>query len=120
MDVQPVEVDRLIVGVSESYDVWVKLPDDKSFEFKATSEDRTNSTSLWLGQREKQFADTLPRLNYFEGMKMMNDMMTVGGKMHDMGMNMSLQQMDMNAVMYRELNDQNPVTLNYSMLKAPV
>jgi FtsP/CotA-like multicopper oxidase with cupredoxin domain len=120
MDVQPVEVDRLIVGVSESYDVWVKLPDTKSYEFKATSEDRTNSTSLWLGQGEKQFADTLPRLNYFEGMKMMNDMMTVGGKMHDMGMNMSLQQMDMNAVMYRELNDKNPVTLNYSMLKAPV
>ena len=118
-DVQPVEVDRLIVGVSESYDVWVTLPDSKSFEFKATSEDRTNTTSLWLGQGEKQFADTLPRLNYFEGMKMMNDMMTVGGKMNDMGMNMSLQQMDMNAVMYRELADDNPVTLNYSMLKAP-
>jgi FtsP/CotA-like multicopper oxidase with cupredoxin domain len=118
-DVQPIEVDRLIVGVSESYDVWVTLPDSKSFEFKATSEDRTNTTSLWLGQGAKQFADTLPRLNYFEGMKMMNDMMTVGGRMNDMGMNMSLQQMDMNAVMYRELAEENPVTLNYSMLKAP-
>jgi hypothetical protein len=41
--------------------------------------------------------------------------------MHDMGMNMSLQQMDMNTVMYPEIVDSNQqlVTLNYAMLKAP-
>jgi hypothetical protein len=37
-------------------------------------------------------------------MQMMNDMMTVGGNMKDMGMNMSLQQMDMNVVMYPEIS----------------
>ena len=120
MDVVPVEVDRLIVGVSESYDVIVTLPEEGSFEFRATSEDRINTTSLWLGKGEKKHAYSMPRLAYFKGMKMMNDMTTVGGNLHDMGMAMSLQQMDMNAVMYQELNDQAPVTLNYSMLKAPV
>ncbi len=76
-------------------------------------------------------------------MQMMNDMMTVGGNMKDMGMNMSLQQMDMNVVMYPEISGEleskrkkrkkqsehhhhheqemeMPITLNYAMLKSPV
>ncbi|GJM29636.1 MAG: hypothetical protein DHS20C17_22710 [Cyclobacteriaceae bacterium] len=119
MDVVPVEVDRLIVGVSEIYDVEVIIPDQgKSYEFTATSEDRIGFASYWLGGGEKVPATKMPPLNYFEGMQMMNDMMTIGGNMNDMGMNMSLQQMDMNAVMYREAFD-TLTTLNYDMLKAP-
>lgn len=120
-DVEPVEVDRLIIGVSETYDVVVKIPSDGQYEFLATSEDRTNSASLWLGKGERLPAGDMLRLSYFEGMKMMNGMMTLGGEMNDMGMNMSLQQMDMNMVMYPEMmeNDKPIVTLNYSMLKAP-
>lgn len=120
-DVVPVEVDRLIVGVSETYDVVVTIPDSGKYEFLATSEDRTKSASLWLGEGKEVPAGAMPRLKYFEGMKMMNDMMTVGGKMEDMGMNMSLQQMDMNTVMYPEIVDSNEpvVTLNYGMLKSP-
>ncbi len=133
-DVEPVEVDRLIVGVSETYDVIVTLPEDAAFEFLATSEDRTNSASVWLGDGDRKAAVRPGRLKYFEGMKMMNEMMTVNGRMHDMGMNMSLQQMDMNRVMYPELdlveetihhheepkgnNSGEPVTLNYAMLRA--
>lgn len=121
-DVQPVEVDRLIVGVSETYDVEVSIPDIGSYEFMATSEDRTNSTSLWLGTGGKHFVGALPKLKYFEGMKMMNGMMNMNGTMNDMGMNMSLQQMDMNTVMYPEIVDSNQAitTLNYAMLRAPV
>jgi hypothetical protein len=78
-------------------------------------------------------------------MKMMNDMMKMSGKLDDMGMKMSLNQMDMNVVMYTEItgeaikkkdktmkgmdmdNDSNRynanalgdiVTLNYAMLKS--
>ncbi|MBL7922933.1 MAG: multicopper oxidase domain-containing protein [Bacteroidia bacterium] len=132
VDVEPVEVDRLIVGVSETYDVVVSIPEEGSYEFAATAEDRSNGTSLWLGSGEARPAEQLPRLKYFEGMKMMNDMMTVGGKMKDMGMNMGLQQMDMNIVMYPEISGYDdrpegtapapsvPVTLNYAMLKSPV
>lgn len=143
-EVEPVEVDRLIVGTSETYDVVVTIPDDqRAFEFVATAEDRTGQASLWLGQGVKQLEQPLPRLKYFEGMKMMNDMMTVGGKMKDMGMDMSLQTMDMNAVMYPEITGASAsstegtdiaaemdhsahgqmsadiVTLNYNMLKSP-
>lgn len=146
-DVEPVEVDRLIIAVSETYDIVVTIPEDnKSFAFLATAEDRTGSASLFLGKGEKQPIHHLSKLKYFEGMKMMNDMMKMNGEMNDMGMNMSLNKMDMNAVMYPEISgeDENStpidhsghnmedmkmesdstetseiVTLNYGMLKSP-
>ncbi|PST83737.1 copper oxidase [Pedobacter yulinensis] len=104
-DVEPVEVDRLIVSVSETYDVLVTLPDDKQYEFLVTPEDRTKYASAWLGNGQKVPAAKLPRLEYFEGMKMMNSMMKLNGDMKPMGMQMSLQKMDMNAVMYTELKN---------------
>lgn len=130
-DVEPVEVDRLLVAVSETYDVVVTIPRDSiAYEFLATSEDRANSTSIYLGQGIKKLANHLSKLKYFEGMKMMNDMMKMNGSLDDMGMHMSLNQMDMNVVMYPEItgeirqsnvgSDSLPdiTTLNYSMLKA--
>jgi len=137
-DVQPIEVDRLIIGVSETYDVVVTIPNDGlAYEFLATPEDRTKSTSLYLGDGQIQLKSRMPKLKYFEGMKMMNDMMN----MDDMGMDMSYQQMDMNTVMYPEITgnskkkepmkmdgsmnhsmktNQDIVTLNYGMLKSPM
>ncbi len=143
-DVEPVEVDRLIIAVSETYDVILTIPNDStSYEFLATSEDRINSTSLYLGSGIKQLISPLPKLKYFEGMKMMNGMMKMNGDLDEMGMHMSLNQMDMNVVMYPEITggsmpakhdmkdmkmgeDQynsnqlsDIVTLNYAMLKSP-
>jgi hypothetical protein len=40
-------------------------------------------------------------------MKMMNDMMNMNGTMNDMGMQMSLQKMDMNTVMYPEISEKH-------------
>ena len=103
-DVEPVEVDRLIIAVSETYDVVVTIPENKSYEFLVTPEDRTKSASLWLGSGEKVPATKLPKLKYFAGMKMMNDMMDMKGNMIEMeGMQMQNQIMDMNTVMYPEI-----------------
>jgi CopA family copper-resistance protein len=138
-DVEPIEVDRLIIAVSETYDLIVTIPSDSTaYEFLATTEDRTNSASFYIGNGIKQLISPMPRLKYFEGMKMMNSMMKMNGDLDDMGMQMSLNQMDMNVVMYPEItgnakpkqsdNDPNRynansladiITLNYSMLKAP-
>lgn len=131
-DVELVEVDRMIIAVSETYDVIVTIPEDKSYEFLATAEDRTKSASLWLGSGTKMRAKPLPKLKYFEGMGMMNSMMKMNGQMDDMGMDMSNQVMDMNMVMYPEITGPSEnkhikepeealeavVTLNYGMLKA--
>lgn len=140
-DVEPVEVDRLLIAVSETYDVVVTIPfDNGSFEFLATAEDRTKSASLFLGGGIRYFTAPMPKLKYFEGMKMMNGMMKMNGGLDDMGMNMSLNKMDMNSVMYPELTgeagadmgempmgealyDVNAIsdikTLNYAMLRSP-
>jgi FtsP/CotA-like multicopper oxidase with cupredoxin domain len=143
MEVVPVPVDRLIIGVAEIYDVLIAIPEDNhSYALTANAEDRSGSAVLWLGEGKKKPTPPLLPLKYFNGMQMMNNMMTVGGRMDDMGMRMSLQQMDMNAVMYPEMSGnreeiqtgQNnngdhhhhgqaaspPVTLNYAMLKSPV
>jgi FtsP/CotA-like multicopper oxidase with cupredoxin domain len=102
-EVMPVEVDRLIIAPAETYDLLVTIPENMSYEFRSTSEDRTGASSLWLGTGMKMPAFKLPRLKYFEGMKMMNAMMNVDGTMKSMDMSMSLQQMDMNTVMYPEI-----------------
>ncbi|TDO94887.1 multicopper oxidase domain-containing protein [Flavobacterium sp. 245] len=146
-DVEPVSIDRLLIAVSETYDVIVNIPSNQtSYEFLATPEDRTKSVSLYIGSGIKQLADPLPKLKYFEGMKMMNGMMKMNGDLDDMGMSMSLNQMDMNVVMYPEITGEavikgkishknhteegaeqynsnalsDIVTLNYSMLKSTV
>lgn len=140
-DVEPVEVDRLVIAVAETYDVVVSVPENgKAYELMATTEDRTQSAAYFIGSGEKQYIAPLPRLMYFDGMKMMNDMMKMNGDLDDMGMSMSLNQMDMNTVMYPEIagggekenkhehhemhihqdhNSSNLVTLNYTMLKSP-
>lgn len=131
-DVEPIDVDRLIIGVSETYDIIVTIPKEGlAYELLATPEDRTGSASIYLGNGKIQLENRLPKLNYFEGMKMMNNMMNLDGSMDDMGMNMSNQKMDMNTVMYPEIttkkskhtshthkNSENIITLNYGMLKA--
>jgi FtsP/CotA-like multicopper oxidase with cupredoxin domain len=122
-DVEPVPADRMIIGVSETYDVLVTVPAAGSYELQATAEDRTGYVSAWLGNGEQHSLQPLPPLNYFEGMKMMNGMMKMNGGMKDMGMAMSNQVMDMNSVMYRETatdSGAGPVTLNYGMLRSPV
>ncbi len=86
-DVEPVEVDRLIIAVSETYDIVINIPaDSTSYELLATTEDRTNSASLYIGNGIKQLISPMPRLKYFEGMKMMNGMMKMNGNLDDMGM----------------------------------
>jgi FtsP/CotA-like multicopper oxidase with cupredoxin domain len=116
-DVEPVEVDRQIIGVSETYDVLVTVPDTGSCELRATAEDRSGSASLWLGAGERRTLKPLSQLHYFEGMRMMNGMMKGNGEMKETGMAMSNQTMDMNSVMYGEMRG---TTLNYGMLRSPV
>ncbi|MBF4516136.1 multicopper oxidase domain-containing protein [Flavobacterium sp. ANB] len=145
-DVEPVAVDRLLIAVSETYDIVINIPENQTaYEFLATPEDRTKSASLYIGSGIIQLAEPLPKLKYFEGMKMMNGMMKMNGNLDDMGMSMSLNQMDMNVVMYPEITGETTkkeksshkkhnegaeqynsnalsdiVTLNYSMLKSTV
>lgn len=115
-DVEPAEVDQIIIAVSDTYDVFVTIPADKTaYKFLVTSEDRTKSASLYLGDDLKQLTAPLPKLKYFEGMKMMNGMMKMKGDLDDMGMQMSLNQMDMNVVMNPEITGELKKKGDYKM-----
>ena len=66
MDIKPKEVDRLKISVAETYDVLVRLPDDNmAYEFRASSEDGTGYSSLWLGEGHKMTAHTIEKPNPF-------------------------------------------------------
>ena len=120
-DVEPVEVDRLIIAVSETYDVIVTIPGNKSYEFLVTPEDRTKHASLWLGSGEKVAAAKMKRPKYFAGMKMMNAMMDMKGNMIEMeGMKMENQVMDMNTVMYPEITGEEKTKKEQKKAVAPV
>ena len=131
-DVVPVDVDRMVIAVSETYDVILEVPESgKAFEFQATAEDTSGSSSLWLGHGERQPLRPFPKLNYFKKMKQMNGMMAMGGnmKMHHHGMptahsgNMEIMDMKSGSSHGRGhgnmQEDGEGTTLTYDMLKSP-
>ena len=61
-DVEPVEVDRLIIAVSETHDIVVTIPADGTAWVVATTEDRTNLASMYVGNGIKQLIEPMPRL----------------------------------------------------------
>ncbi|MEO6567927.1 MAG: multicopper oxidase domain-containing protein [Opitutaceae bacterium] len=64
-DVEPVEVPRLLIGMAETYDVLVTVPSDGKFELRATAQDRSGRTSLWLGDGEEHSAPMVPAPNLY-------------------------------------------------------
>jgi FtsP/CotA-like multicopper oxidase with cupredoxin domain len=65
-DVEPVEVDRLIIAVSETYDIVVTFLKTAFYEFMATTEDEHNPQAILLATVQNNFGE-MPRLKYFEG-----------------------------------------------------
>ena len=108
--VQPVEVDKILLAIAETYDVQIKTPDDgMAYEFRATAQDISGYASLYFGNGMKMNAPTLPKLDYFAMMREMNNMGNMAGmdmskmkgmkmdgehKGHDMG-NMKMENKDM-------------------------
>ncbi len=87
--VQPVEVDKILIAIAETYDIEVKIPDDgMAYEFRATAMDISGYASLFLGEGMRMKATDMPKFDYFGMMREMNMMMS-GMKGMDMsGMDM--------------------------------
>jgi len=86
-DVEPVEVDKLLISVAETYDVVVEVPEDGSYEFRATAQDGSGYASLYLGEGEKNDAENItpPNLYKMHGNHKMKTMkMDSGDKKHEM------------------------------------
>ncbi|MDY7091592.1 MAG: multicopper oxidase domain-containing protein [Acidobacteriota bacterium] len=72
IDVEPFEIDRLLIGVAETYDVLVKIPATGAYELRATAHDASGYASVWLGEGEKQSAPSVPYPNLYQNMGGLN------------------------------------------------
>ncbi|MCX8472361.1 MAG: multicopper oxidase domain-containing protein [Sediminibacterium sp.] len=111
IDVEPVDVDKMLLATAETYDIVVKTPPEgEVFELNITSEDRTITSSVLIGNGSiVKSLPPLEKLKYFNGMKMMNRMVNWSGYMNTNFMNhgLSLNKIDMNSVMYPEAHFSN-------------
>jgi CopA family copper-resistance protein len=68
LPVEPVKAKRFLIGVAETYDVLLTVPEGGSHEFRATSHDGSGHASLWIGSGERHPAPVLPRPNLYHAM----------------------------------------------------
>lgn len=66
--VEPFETDLFLIGVAETYDVLVKIPEGGSYELRATAHDGSGFTSTWLGEGTQYPARTIPKPKLYEPM----------------------------------------------------
>lgn len=59
--VQPMMVKRLFIGMGETYDVIVTMPRSGQWEVRATAQDGSGHTSVWLGDGKKHPAPDVPK-----------------------------------------------------------
>lgn len=67
-DVQPLKKERMLISVAETYDVLVRPPGPGAYELRATAQDGSAWTSIWIGQGERHPAPTVPRANLYNTM----------------------------------------------------
>ncbi|MGY3054730.1 FtsP/CotA-like multicopper oxidase with cupredoxin domain [Pedobacter sp. UYEF25] len=76
LNIQPIKVDKLLMGVAETYDVLITIPKDGKYEFRATPHDVSGQVSTYFGEGEIHKAPDIPKLEYFRIMHSMTQMMS--------------------------------------------
>jgi len=71
-NVEPVEETRFLIGVAETYDVLVKVPEAGAYEFRATAHDGSGYASVWIGSGPRHHAPDVPRPNLYHSMGDLN------------------------------------------------
>lgn len=66
--VVPFKIERLLIGVAESYDLIIETDPQLSREFRATSHDNVAKASLWFGNGTKVMAPDIPWPNLYRAM----------------------------------------------------
>ncbi len=70
--VQPVEVDRFLMAIAETYDLLITIPSSGEFELRATSQDGSGHASAFFGQGTAHPASDPPRPNLYQLDQMLN------------------------------------------------
>ena len=64
-EVRPIKTNRLLMGIGETYDIIVTMPDSGSCEIRATAQDVSGHASLMLGSGAARMAENIVRPNYY-------------------------------------------------------
>jgi CopA family copper-resistance protein len=67
-DVEPVNEQRFLIGVAETYDVLVNVPASGAYEFRATAHDGSGYASVWIGSGKHHPAPDVPKPNLYHSM----------------------------------------------------
>ena len=68
IDVVPVDMQRFLIGVAETYDVLVQIPENGAYEFRATAHDGSGFSTVWLGDGDMHPAPSIPKPNLYHSM----------------------------------------------------
>jgi len=66
--VEPVQKQRFLMAIAETYDIEIKLPDDGAYEFRATAHDGSAITSTWIGSGKRHPAPAIAKPNLYSFM----------------------------------------------------
>ena len=67
LDVVPFDTERLLISVAETYDVIVRVPQQGTFEFRATAMDGSGSASVFIDAGDRLFAaPNVPKPDYYQ------------------------------------------------------
>ncbi|GAA0564120.1 hypothetical protein GCM10009415_53050 [Chitinophaga japonensis] len=95
VDVQPVKIDRILIGVAETYDFLITVPSAGTYELRATSQDVASHASAFIGKGDTTYAPDVPRPNVWKMDAMMTDMsVNFPGKMSHNMKGMEMDNMD--------------------------
>ena len=68
IDVEPFELDRLLISVAETYDVLVRIPGKGAYELRSTAHDGSGYSTVWLGQGQRHSAPSIPYPDLYQNM----------------------------------------------------
>lgn len=64
-NIEPFAVKRFLIGVAETYDIVVTVPDNGAYELRATAQDGSGHSSLFIGEGNKILAEDVPYPNIY-------------------------------------------------------
>ena len=59
-DVEPVQINRFLIGVAETYDILITVPRNGAYELRSTAQDGSGHASLFIGKGPKILAPNVP------------------------------------------------------------
>lgn len=110
LDVQPVEVDRRLIAIAETYDFLITVPQGGAFEVRASAQDGSGYATALLGTGPARYAPTIPRPDLYKLTANMSRMGGMGMGTMNMGKADTTAQAnaDMNGPMMHGMAGMNP------------